>query len=70
MKKPQMKYVMVGAVKAKPEDGGQALIAEIDDPRHPRLFVRIHSWDESRAHPELNLLNGKKVEVTITLQDD
>lgn len=50
-------------VELRFEDGHQAAIAEIGD--DDSLFVRLQSWSESKSHPILERLNGKKVRITI-----
>lgn len=66
------KFEFVGVINPDEEDGGRALIAEVEsvDP-DSHLFVRIQSWDEEQAisntHPEMNSMIGKKVKVTIEI---
>jgi ribulose bisphosphate carboxylase small subunit len=49
------------------EDGGKALIHHVNsgDDEENGLFVRLHSWDESRKHEVFSSLVGKKVRVTV-----
>jgi hypothetical protein len=56
------------AAEIKYEDSGQAAIIEIgnpdDDEEAP--FVRLHSWRaETREHPYLDSLVGRRVRVTV-----
>jgi hypothetical protein len=53
--------------EVKREDGGQALIATIDDgsDEDTGIFVRLQSWDESTEHKLFNQLINKKVRITI-----
>lgn len=53
------------------EDGGMALIVDNGEPENDstEMFVRIQSWDESRAHPDLRKLNGKRIRVTLEVID-
>ena len=64
----------VKANELKLEDGGQALI--LDDLGGKELvgdgclFVRIQSWDDKECkHPLMNDLVGKKIRITIEVED-
>ncbi len=60
------KLVIEGEVGYKREDGGQALIAELESPMVSRhMFVRLQSWDEKCFHLEALQFQGKRVRVTI-----
>lgn len=58
------------------QDGGQAQIITLSDDSEEDLdeglFVRIQSWyEKTQTHPEIELLKGKRVKVTIeTLEDE
>ncbi len=71
-----MRKVYEGTVvEIRKEDGGQALIAEVqDNPEAEKgIFIRVQSWDEDLAHEEWNKLGfkeGKKVKFVITVEDD
>jgi hypothetical protein len=52
------------------EDGGMAIIYEIDNPDFSNLFVRIQSWDETKRHKYFNeCLRGRRLKVTIETMD-
>jgi hypothetical protein len=63
-------FIFEGVVDPEREDGGMALI-DTDDFTDEvsgltdTLFVRLHSWDESGAHPEMTALRGKRVRITV-----
>jgi len=63
-----MKIEIAGTVETKSDDGGCALIAELFNPDTP-FFVRLHSWDETKEHPEMKQLVGKRVRVTIETEE-
>ncbi len=50
------------------EDSGQAIIVDVEG-KHPRLWVQIKSWDEDKQHPELKDIVGKKITVTIEIEE-
>lgn len=68
-------YRIVGVTDATPtlEDGGQAMIVELDDPDagDPHMFVRLQSWHDGATktddstHPTLRSLLGRRVRITI-----
>jgi hypothetical protein len=70
------KIIMEGPIECKKEDGGRALIAEVDrdekleDSDNDAFFVRIQSWSDDRTHPTMNALIGKKVRVTIEIIEE
>ncbi len=71
--KPRPHMVLTGTVKLdSSEDSGQALIAE-DIPLSPELdegfFVRLQSWDTNKGHAIFRWLEGKKVKITIEVQE-
>jgi hypothetical protein len=52
------------------EDGGAALIADVDSETESStdgsFFVRLQSWNETtRKHETLESLRGKKVRITV-----
>ncbi|HPG04750.1 MAG TPA: hypothetical protein P5256_06430 [Beijerinckiaceae bacterium] len=62
------------------EDGGQALIGQIDESADPAFFVRLQSWDETargrslgdlapEAHATFRRLVGKRLRITIDIID-
>lgn len=54
------------------EDGGSALIYEggvIEKGEDDCLFARIQSWDEYGGHPSMYGLVGKRVRITIEVED-
>lgn len=79
-----MSWVTVGILEStlegddvRSEDGGVARIASVTG-EHPRLWVAItsylegmeHETDDSKlVHPEISLLEGKRVKVTIEVDD-
>lgn len=63
--KPHTLIRLAGTVKPDAEDSGAALIAEINGPDE-NFFVRLQSYDETKAHPLMNQLNGKPVRILIT----
>ena len=67
------KIIMEGLVECKKEDGGRALIAEInrdpslEDNDNDAFFVRVQSWSDDRTHPTMSNLKDKKIRVTIEI---
>jgi hypothetical protein len=56
------------------EDGGQAVIVELDTaedemhvPEGEGMFVRLQSWSERKRHAEIEQFIGKRVRVTVEL---
>jgi len=64
-----MKVVVEGTVAITEEDGGQAMIAAIEDENVPEFFVRLQSWSEERRHIVMRHLAGKRVRVTVETID-
>jgi len=64
-----MKVVVEGTVAITEEDGGQAMIAAIEDENVPEFFVRLQSWSEARRHIVIRSLAGKRVRVTVETID-
>ena len=62
-----MKIIIEDTVYFYKEDMGKALIAELsEDSSDPdSVFVRLHSWDETKKHDQIMGLQGKKVRITI-----
>lgn len=62
----------IGAVEGVPaieyEDGGQAMIAEVDDPTVD-WYVRIQSYSEEPRHPIEELLRDRRVRVVVEVLD-
>lgn len=53
------------------QDGGQAQIVEFFSSNMVEgLFVRVHSWDPSREHPDMALMMGKRVRVTVEVLEE
>ena len=53
------------------QDGGQAQIVEFFSSNMGEgLFVRVHSWDPSREHPDMALIMGKRVRVTVEVLEE
>lgn len=63
----KLKLFFEGRVEFKTEDGGQARIAEIvhRDGGDHRIFMRLHSFDEKGMHPEVAILSGTRVRITV-----
>ena len=57
-----------GTVDFEREDGGRALIAELDGDGD--LFIRLQSYDEWMLHTQAKELAGRKVKITIEVQDE
>lgn len=53
------------AGQVREEDGGRAMIVELQGQAPSPLFVRLHSWDESCAHAEMRAILGRRIRVTI-----
>ncbi len=54
------------------EDSGCAVIVHIDHDLPGRhLFVKLQSWDDmpNPQHPELKDIVGKKVKITVEIED-
>ena len=66
-----LKFAVEGTVEIKEEDGGQAMIATIEDERVDEFFVRLQSWSEEspRRHTVMRSLAGKRVRVTVETID-
>lgn len=69
-----MKKVFSDVVEYRSEDGGQALIADIQeegaDLTSPGMFVRLQSWDEKYVHENAEKFRGKRVRVTVEIIED
>ncbi len=63
----------VEAYHLKSEDSGLALIlndlggTELEG--DGSLFVRVQSWDDDKEHPLMNSLIGKKIRITIEVEE-
>ncbi len=70
-------YVMSNTIEAddfKSEDSGEALIYEPYDYSEPVvgdgcLFIRLQSWDSACVHTLLNSMVGKKIRITVEVED-
>lgn len=74
MKKIYQMTDMITADDLKSEDSGEALIFEDYDCFEPivgdgNLFVRLQSWDSACVHPLMNSLVGKKIRITVEVED-
>ncbi len=58
-----------GRLELHTEDGGRALIGEVEGADDDRTFVRLQSWSDDKQHPELAALDGKRIRVTIEVLD-
>lgn len=56
-------------VPCSKEDGGQAMIVELGSETQGQIFVRLHSWDTTCAHPEMQMLMGKRIKVSVEVVD-
>ena len=73
-----IKYVFEGPAEIEVDDGGQALIVDLDG-EHDRdnirynedggFFVRVQSWSSSKVHPEMDVLRGRRIRVTVEVID-
>lgn len=61
-----MKKVFEQVPSVDAMDNGRSLSLCLDD-EDSDLFVRVHSWDETRKHEEFRRLIGKKIRVTIEI---
>lgn len=53
------------------EDSGAAAMCELLQPNEDaRLFVRLMSFDDTRAHAEFKRLLGRRVRMTLEVLDD
>ena len=63
------RIVLTGPTISWQEDGGAARIIELGESEkggdHERLFVRVHSWDETKLHPEVSSMQGQTLKITI-----
>lgn len=51
------------------EDGGQAMIGELDDDAEEGFFVRLQSWSEKKDHPVMQSLIGRRIRITVETID-
>lgn len=54
------------------EDSGQAIIVHVvgdDMDDTSPMFVKLQSWSDDGTHPELAGIVGKKVTITIEIED-
>lgn len=52
------------------QDGGMALIYNIEDETIPEIFIRLQSWDETKKHNIFkDCFAGRKIKVTIETLD-
>ena len=49
------------------DDGRRAMIIELDG--EDEVFVRLQSWDDEKKHPRLSSLIGKKIRVTVEVEE-
>lgn len=62
------KSLTEGLVEVRFEDGRQAMIVEIGSPEvEETMFVRLHSWDETKVHADASQLLGQRVRVTVEI---
>lgn len=56
------------------EDGGDAMIYdaidEVETIGDGCLFVRLQSWDEEQVHPLMTDIIGKKIRITVEVEED
>lgn len=65
-----MKRIAEGVVDPDRDDGGMAYIAELSFDNDAELFVRIQSWSETKSHPTMDQLRGKRVRIELTVLED
>lgn len=61
----QFRRLMEHEVPCHQEDGGQAMIIELGSGAESEMFVRLQSWDTLREHPQMQMLIGKRISVTV-----
>lgn len=52
------------------EDGGQAMISELTGDAEEGFFVRMQSWSDTKEHPVMLGLIGKKLRITVEILDE
>ena len=65
------KIVIEGIVKLDSEDSGFCLVdyyfsQDFDN----SFFVRLFSWDETKEHSTIRMMEGKKVRVTVEIIEE
>jgi hypothetical protein len=58
-------FAIEGVAEIESDDGGLAMIIEIDGGEDEPVFVRLQSWDSTKQHPVLRQLGGKRLRVTV-----
>ena len=63
----ELTLVFEGTAVFTEADNGAARIAEFVQRGAPdnAVFVRLHSWDEAKSHPEARHYAGKRLRITI-----
>lgn len=64
------KHVFEGRIAYEAQDGGRALIAQLDATTSDSLFVRLQSWEDGNPpfpHEDARALEGTRVRVTLTV---
>lgn len=75
MKTVYQEKLVVDESNINSDDGGMALIIETegysptDDVDKTCVFVRFQSWDDDRKHILMNSLRGKKIRITVEVED-
>jgi hypothetical protein len=57
---------MQNSGQAKIYEGADCIGCDCDD---DGFFIRLHSWDETRIHPLMTSLVGKKIRITVEVED-
>ena len=65
------KIVLEGIVKLDSEDGGMCLVDyDFSQDDSSTFFVRLFSWDDTKEHATIRMMEGKKVRVTVEIIDE
>lgn len=62
------KIVIEGIVKLESEDGGLCLVDyDFSEESDGTFFVRLFSWDDTKEHSTIRMMEGKRVRVTVEI---
>jgi hypothetical protein len=65
------RYTFEGVVRYEKDDGGSALIADIQKmpyvDKEKGMWVALHSWDRTGKHVDASPLAGKRVRITLEI---
>lgn len=65
------KIILEGVVKLDSEDDGWCLVDyDFAQDDYSTFFVRLHSWDDTKEHSVIRMMEGKKVRVSVEIIEE